>query len=682
MKQFLKRSLIISCLLTQLNVQPVLAAEYSASFKGTDIQEFINTVGKNLNKTIIVDPSVRGTINVRSYDLLNEEQYYQFFLSVLDVYGFAVVPMPNGILKVVKAQTAKTSAIPVTDDVRPGSGDEMVTRVVPVRNVSVRELAPLLRQLNDNAGGGNVVHYEPSNVLLITGRAAVVNRLVEIVRRVDKVGDENVDVIKLKYASAGEMVRLITALTKNDKNALTNVLSPKVVADERTNAVVISGENQGRQRIVTMIRQLDREQQTQGNTRVFYLKYANAKNLVDVLGGTSKTIQSEKNTSSGAMTGNTADSAASSGSSSGSSGYNGKDLSIVADEQTNALVITAQPDVMQELERIIAKLDIRRAQVLVEAIIVEIQDGDTLNFGVQWANTNGGGTQFTATGLPTTTVANAANEWNNDGELSSTSTSALSSFNGLAAGFYEGNWAGLVTALSSNTKSNILATPSIVTLDNKEAAFNVGQEVPVVTGSQSSTAGSVYSTVERKTVGTKLKVTPQINEGDSVLLEVEQEVSSVASSSSTDSSSSSNSSLGSTFNTRTVKNSVLVKSGETVVLGGLLSNNTSESVYKVPLLGDIPILGYLFRYNGTSTTKQNLMVFIHPTILRDPVTYTGVSSSKYNLFRAEQIAQAEGEDSLALPVNHPVLPAYGTETTLSPKMKALLEQQRQAEGVQ
>jgi general secretion pathway protein D len=662
-----------------------LAAEYSASFKGTDIQEFINTVGKNLGKTIIVDPSVRGTINVRSYDLLNEEQYYQFFLSVLDVYGFAVVPMPNGILKVVKAQNAKTSSIPVADETRTGTGDEMVTRVVPVRNVSVRELAPLLRQLNDNAGGGNVVHYEPSNVLLLTGRAAVVNRLVEIVRRVDKVGDENVDVIKLKYASAGEMVRLITALTKNDKNALTNVLTPKVVADERTNAVVISGENQGRQRIVTMIRQLDREQQTQGNTRVFYLKYANAKNLVEVLSGTSKTIQNEKNSASGSMTatGNTADSASSSGSGSGSSGYNGKDLSIVADEQTNALVITAQPDVMQELERIIAKLDIRRAQVLVEAIIVEIQDGDTLNFGVQWANTNGGGTQFTATGLPTTTVANAANEWNNDGELSSTSTAALSSFNGLVAGFYEGNWAGLVTALSSNTKSNILATPSIVTLDNKEAAFNVGQEVPVVTGSQSSTAGSVYSTVERKTVGTKLKVTPQINEGDSVLLEVEQEVSSVASSSSTDSSSSSsNSSLGSTFNTRTVKNSVLVKSGETVVLGGLLSNNTSESVYKVPLLGDIPILGYLFRYNGTSTTKQNLMVFIHPTILRDPVTYTGVSSSKYNLFRAEQIAQDEDADSLSLPVNRPVLPAYGTETTLSPKMKALLEQQGQAGSLQ
>ncbi|AZU46856.1 general secretion pathway protein D [Aeromonas hydrophila] len=194
------------------------ATEYSASFKNADIEEFINTVGKNLNKTIIIEPSVRGKINVRSYDLLNEDQYYQFFLSVLDVYGFAVVPMDNGVLKVVRSKDAKTSAIPVVDESNPGSGDEMVTRVVPVRNVSVRELAPLLRQLNDNAGGGNVVHYDPSNVLLITGRAAVVNRLVEVVRRVDKAGDQEVDIVKLKYASAGEMVRLVTNLNKDGNN--------------------------------------------------------------------------------------------------------------------------------------------------------------------------------------------------------------------------------------------------------------------------------------------------------------------------------------------------------------------------------------------------------------------------------------------------------------------------------
>jgi general secretion pathway protein D len=680
MKKLVKRGLLVGCFYAVLSGPSIIAAEYSASFKGTDIQEFINTVGKNLNKTIIVDPTVRGNVNVRSYDLLNDEQYYQFFLSVLDVYGFAVVPMPSGVLKVVKAANAKTSAIPVADDLTSGSGDEVVTRVVPVRNVSVRDLAPLLRQLNDNAGVGNVVHYEPSNVLLLTGRAAVVNRLVEIVHRVDKVGDENVDIIKLQFSSASEMVRLITALTKNDKNTVSSVLTPKLVADERTNAVVISGDPQNRQRIVTLIRQLDREQQTQGNTRVFYLKYAKAKNLVDVLSGASKTIQNEKSGGTGASTNNTT-AAANTSSGSGSSAFNGKDLSIVADEQTNALVITAQPDVMQELERIIAKLDIRRAQVLVEAIIVEVQDGDALNLGVQWANTNGGGTQFTATGLPTSTVVNAALEYKNDGTFSSTTTGALGSFNGIAAGFYSGNWAGLVTALSSNTKSNILATPSIVTLDNKEAAFNVGQEVPVVTGSQSSTAGSVFNTVERKTVGTKLKVTPQINEGDSVQMEIEQEVSSVASSTSSDSSSSA--SLGSTFNTRTVKNAVLVKSGETVVLGGLLNNTTAESVYKVPLLGDIPVLGYLFRYSGTTKSKQNLMVFIHPTILRDPVTYTGISSSKYNLFRAEQLSQEAETDRLALPVERPILPAYDTESTLlSPKMKAVLDKQGNATAVQ
>ncbi|MGL5481603.1 MAG: GspD family T2SS secretin variant ExeD, partial [Aeromonas veronii] len=221
------------------------ATEYSASFKNADIEEFINTVGKNLNKTIIIEPSVRGKINVRSYDLLNEEQYYQFFLSVLDVYGFAVVPMDNGVLKVLRSRDAKTSAIPVVDGSNPGMGDEMVTRVVPVRNVSVRELAPLLRQLNDNAGGGNVVHYEPSNVLLITGRAAVVNRLVEVVNRVDRAGDQDVDIIKLKFASAGEMVRLVTNLNKDGNpqgGTASLLLSPKVVADERTNSVVVSGE--------------------------------------------------------------------------------------------------------------------------------------------------------------------------------------------------------------------------------------------------------------------------------------------------------------------------------------------------------------------------------------------------------------------------------------------------------
>ena len=635
------------------------ATEYSASFKNADIEEFINTVGKNLNKTIIIEPSVRGKINVRSYDLLNEDQYYQFFLSVLDVYGFAVVPMDNGVLKVVRSKDAKTSAIPVVDESNPGSGDEMVTRVVPVRNVSVRELAPLLRQLNDNAGGGNVVHYDPSNVLLITGRAAVVNRLVEVVRRVDKAGDQEVDIVKLKYASAGEMVRLVTNLNKDGNNQGGNtslLLAPKVVADERTNSVVVSGEPKARARIIQMVHQLDRDLQSQGNTRVFYLKYGKAKDLVEVLKGVSSSIEADKKGGAATTTGG------------GGASIGGGKLAISADETTNALVITAQPDVMAELEQVVAKLDIRRAQVLVEAIIVEIADGDGLNLGVQWANTNGGGTQFTNTGLPIGSVAIAAK----DNGTTTGLASLAKEFNGMAAGFYHGNWAALVTALSTNSKSDILSTPSIVTMDNKEASFNVGQEVPVQSGSQSSTTSDqVFNTIERKTVGTKLVVTPQINEGDSVLLNIEQEVSSVA-----NKPAEGTATLGPTFDTRTIKNAVLVKSGETVVLGGLMDEKTSETVSKVPLLGDIPVLGYLFRSTNNSTSKRNLMVFIRPTILRDANIYTGVSSNKYTEFRSEQQEAAAQEGYLTSPKRQ-VLPEYSQGVTTSPEAQKQIEQMKQ-----
>ncbi|WDF95211.1 GspD family T2SS secretin variant ExeD [Aeromonas dhakensis] len=639
------------------------ATEYSASFKNADIEEFINTVGKNLNKTIIIEPSVRGKINVRSYDLLNEDQYYQFFLSVLDVYGFAVVPMDNGVLKVVRSKDAKTSAIPVVDESNPGSGDEMVTRVVPVRNVSVRELAPLLRQLNDNAGGGNVVHYDPSNVLLITGRAAVVNRLVEVVRRVDKAGDQEVDIVKLKYASAGEMVRLVTNLNKDGNNQGANtslLLAPKVVADERTNSVVVSGEPKARARIIQMVHQLDRDLQSQGNTRVFYLKYGKAKDLVEVLKGVSSSIEADKKGGAATTTGG------------GGASIGGGKLAISADETTNALVITAQPDVMSELEQVVAKLDIRRAQVLVEAIIVEIADGDGLNLGVQWANTNGGGTQFTDTNLPIGSVAIAAKDYKDNGTTTGLASLAKE-FNGMAAGFYKGNWAALVTALSTNTKNDILSTPSIVTMDNKEASFNVGQEVPVQSGSQSSTTSDqVFNTIERKTVGTKLVVTPQINEGDSVLLNIEQEVSSVAQTQATGTAT-----LGPTFDTRTIKNAVLVKSGETVVLGGLMDEKTQEKVSKVPLLGDIPVLGYLFRSTTNTTSKRNLMVFIRPTILRDSDVYSGISGNKYSQFRSEQLDAAAQEGYLTSPKRQ-VLPLYGQDVTVSPEVQKQLQQTQSA----
>ena len=597
---------------------PGRSSEFSASFQGTDIHEFINTVSKNLNKTVIIDPDVRGTITVRSYDVLNKEQYYQFFLSVLDVYGFAVVDMHNGVLKVVRSKDAKTAAVPVASDAEPGTGDEVVTRVVPVNNVAARDLAPLLRQLNDNAGAGSVVHYEPSNVLLMTGRAAVIKRLMEIVELVDKVGNRSVVTVPLAYASATEVVKLVTELTKDTgKSAMPAWMTANVVADERTNSVLISGEPVSRQRIISMIKQLDRDQEIQGNTKVIYLKYSKAKDLVEVLTGVSSSIQNE--TQNGK-----------------SSEALRKGVTIKSHEQTNSLILTGAPDVIRDLENVISQLDIRRAQVLVEAIIAEVQDADGLNLGIQWANKHAGVTQFTNTGLPIMTIAEAKQSGTYPGNL-------LNSFNGIAAGFYEGNWAMLLTALSTSSKNDILATPSIVTLDNMEATFNVGQEVPVLSGSQTTSGDNIFNTVERKTVGIKLKVKPQINEGDSVLLEIEQEVSGVA-----DTASSSSSNLGATFNTRTVTNAMLVGNGETVVVGGLLDKTNSGSTSKIPVLGDIPILGHLFSSNSKQVAKRNLMLFIRPTIIRNHDDYRRTSMGKYESFNQEQ---SRGKESQGLALN-------------------------------
>ncbi len=567
--------------------------------------------------------------------------------------------------------------------------------VVPLNNVAARDLAPLLRQLNDNAGAGTVVHYEPSNVLLMTGRAAVIKRLVDIVNTVDKTGDREMITVPLTYASAEDVAKLVNDLSKSDeKNALPSTMLANVVADSRTNSVVVSGEENARQRAVEMIRQLDRKQVVQGGTKVIYLKYAKALDLIDVLAGngtsgsrnSSSTNSSHSPSSSASRSGNNSNSSgnvsssnsaygSSSSSSSSSMGFGsafgstsssggrtimiqGKEVTVRAHDQTNSLIITAPPDIMRDLEQVINQLDIRRPQVLVEAIIAEIQDADGLNLGIQWANNRAGMTQFTNTGIPVSTAVIGTEQFRRDGSLTTDYANAISNFNGITAGFYRGNWAMLMTALSSNSKNDVLATPSIVTLDNMEATFNVGQEVPVLTGSQ-TTVGSgnnIFNTVERKTVGIKLRVKPQINEGDSVLLQIEQEVSSVA-----DSNSSANSSLGVTFNTRTVNNAVMVSNGETVVVGGLLDKTTDENNSKVPLLGDIPVLGNLFRSKSQSVKKRNLMLFLRPTIIRDPKQFQDASISKYRSFNNEQ-QQQRGEGSGVLDSNTVRLPGGNTYT--------------------
>lgn len=646
------------------------ATEYQPNFKGTDINEFINIVGKNLNKTIIVDPQVRGRINVRSYEMLNEKQYYQFFLNVLEVYDFSVVEMKSGVLKVVRQKDAKTSNIPVVSDNAGALGDEMVTRVVQVKNVSVRELAPLLRQFVDQSGGGSVVNYDPSNVIMMTGQAETVNRLVDIISRVDKAGDQDLEVIKLSYASSAEVVRILENIYKNQgKSEQPEFLIPKIVADERTNSVIVSGERQARERVVALVQRLDAELESQGNTRVYYLKYAKAEDLVKVLQGVSATIAAE---SQGAAT--QAQGARTAG--------KGRDVSIEAHAESNSLVITAQPDVLRSLEDVIRQVDIRRAQVLVEAIIVEVADNSGANLGVQWISAQGGLTQFNNGVVPISQIAAGAAAARTVRGTTVTSENGVTTVNpdqygdytklgeaiggvtGMMLGVVKNDWGAILQAVTSDSNSNILATPSLTTLDNQESSFIVGEEVPIKTTTSPGSGGTnPFTTLDRIEVGIKLKVTPQINEGNAVKLTIEQEVSGR------------NGDIEGNpiIAKREIKTTVLADNGATVVLGGLIDEDVQQSESKVPLLGDIPVLGALFRSTSSTKRKRNLMIFIKPTIMRDDGLLSEVSQRKYNYVRAQQLAQGEKGIHLMPGAETPAMPEFDETLIIPPTFDEYLQ---------
>ena len=474
------------------------------------------------------------------------------------------------------------------------------------------------------------------------------------------------------------MVRIVDALNKTTNQKSTpEFLEPKIVADERTNSILISGDPKVRARLKRLIRQLDVEMATKGNNRVVYLKYAKAEDLVDVLKGVSDNLQAEKQ-------------AGQKGASSSQRG----EVVIAAHEATNSLVLTAPPDIMMALQDIISQLDIRRAQVLIEALIVEMSESDGIQLGVQWGNLETGAViQYNNTGASIGGVMIGLEEakdtekvdsrWDEDikdwvdrkttekGDYS-TLAAALSGVNGAAMSIVMGDWTALISAVSSDTNSNILSSPSITVMDNGEASFVVGEEVPVLTG---STAGSnndnPFQTVERKEVGIKLKVVPQINEGNSVQLNIEQEVSNVLGA---------NGAVDIRFGTRQLNTSVMIEDGQMLVLGGLVDEQAQESESKVPLLGDIPVIGQLFKSTSTSTYKRNLMVFIKPTIIREGMTADGITQRKYNFMRAEQLYKAQEGLKLMDDSNIPVIPEFGREREHPAEIQAFIDQMVKNDG--
>ncbi|WP_105471923.1 type II secretion system secretin GspD [Escherichia coli] len=661
-----KKKYLLSLILMAALCSPSSRAEentFTASFKDTDLKSFIETVGANLNKTIVMGPDVQGKVSIRTITPLNERQYYQLFLNLLEAQGYAVVPVENNVLKVVKSGAAKTEPLPLTGEGHENYvGDEMVTRIVPVRNVSVRELAPVLQQMTDLDGSGSIVNYEPSNVIMLTGRASVVKRLTEVIQRIDREGNRTEEVIPLGNASASEIVRVLESLTRNSSENQPATLKSQIVADERTNSVIVSADPATRDKIRRLIRRLDSEMERSGNSQVFYLKYSKAEDLVDVLKQVSGTLTAAKEEAEGTV------------------GSGREVVSIAASKHSNALIVTAPQDVMQSLQSVIEQLDIRRAQVHVEALIAEVAEGSNINFGVQWMSKDTGFMQFAnGTQIPigslsmavsqakpqkgsTVISENGATTINPDteGDLSRLSQ-LLSGFSGTAVGVVKGDWAALVQAVKNDSGTNVLSMPSITTLDNQEAFFMVGQDVPVLTGSAVGENNSnPFNTVERKKVGIMLKVTPQINEGNAVQMVIEQEVSKVEG----------QTSLDVVFGERKLKTTVLANDGELIVLGGLMDDQAGESVAKVPLLGDIPLIGNLFKSTANKKEKRNLMVFIRPTILRDGMAADGVSQRKYNYMRAEQIYRDEQGLSLMPHTAQPVLPAQNQ--ALPPEVRAFL----------
>ena len=624
-------------LLFILGVAPCFAAQtVTLNFKDADIDSVIGWMAEQTGKNFIVDPRVKSKVTIISGKPLDKDELYQVFLSVLQVHGFAAVPSGD-VIKIMPDINAKQSGVPVASNKNPGEGDEMITRVIPLENVPAAQLVPILRPLVPQQG--HMVAYPPSNVLIISDRAANIDRIAEIISRVDLPSAENeVEVIPLQHASAVEVARILTALEQqNQQNAQKQggQLEGRAtfIADERTNSILLGGGKTNRLQIRALISNLDIPLEREGDIHVVYLRYANAKELAPVLTGIGQKVAEQEQTNKGAPV--------------AARGAQAKaqNFDIQADESTNALVITASLEVFRSLQAVIRQLDVRRAQVLVEGIIAEISLNKAAQLGIQWAadGTPGGHGPIGFTNFGSGTGSSL-------GEIAAGAVSGTISTvpEGLTLGvgrFNSSNlnFGALVRALQGDGSTNVLSTPTLLTLDNQEAEIVVGQNVPFVTGSyssvsNSSTVSNPFQTIQRQNVGIDLKVKPQINEGNTIKLDVEQKVDSLAASSA--------GAADLITNTRSIKTTVLVDDGEVVVLGGLIKDDLTESVQKVPGLGDLPLLGGLFRYKSTTKDKTDLMVFLHPVIMRDEGLLANVSGGKYNYIRAKQLALREKGVSL------------------------------------
>ncbi|MFZ2289979.1 MAG: type II secretion system secretin GspD [Halopseudomonas yangmingensis] len=619
--------------LTQAQVAGATSGdELVLNLRDADINGLVEIVSQETGINFIVDPRVRGQVNVVSGRPVKRDELYDLFLGVLKSYGFAAVAGSEGVVRIVPEVQAKENEIPgLAGDTR---GDEMITHVIGVKHINAGQLVRILRPLVPK--GGHLAAAAESNSLVIADTAANVRRIQALIESIDQQSMEDIELIALRHASASDIVRIIQGLESSQQGEdITK--RPRVMADERTNSVILRSDPEQRSTLRNMILQLDVPGED-GNTQVHYLRYAKAEDVAEVLQGIAEGRAQHQTDMSAAQP-----------------------VLVRAHSSTNSVVINAPAELARDLSAVIRQLDIRRAQVLVEAVIAEVSYDRARELGVQWGignERNGVGlVNFSRGGRGIVDLAAGVSAF-----LEGNVTEPPSLAPGLSLGGIGRSGstqiALLVNALRGDSSSNILSTPSLLTLDNEEAEIVVGQNVPFRSGRSIETSGQAFDTIQREDVGIKLRIRPQINEGNAVRLEISQEVSQIAQGA--------DGAADLITNKRSLNTHVMVDDNELIVLGGLIDDQVVETRDQVPGLGSIPGVGRLFRYDGARAEKRNLMIFLRPVIVRDSAVAESLTHSKYSYIRDQQLNEQNRGGSLLGDQARPLLPDWNYLLTLPP----------------
>lgn len=611
------------------------AKTWKVNLKDAEISALVSEVSEITGKNFIVDPRVKGNITVISSKPMSSEAVYELFLGVLSVNGFAAVPSGN-VIKLVPDVNAKQNAIPFEGKTK-AKGEALVTRVIMLDNTNANELVPVIRPLLPQFA--HLAAINGANALVISDHANNIVEIENLIKSLDGGDGDELEIITLKETRVDDILTMLDNLTATSANKDVRGARVRLIADNRGNRLLIKGDARARKRLREVVAQLDKPAADRlSGVRVIRLQHANAKQIAEVMRNL-VTNDNNKSSSGTSSSGNNT-----------SSAINAGGVSLIADESQNALVIKADPSLMRELETVIQQLDTRRSQVLIQAAILEISGDNADALGVQWAAgdpTKGVGlVNFANAGASLSSLAAVAMQSN---------PTSIPTINGasFAIGKSETKsngdrtfYGGLLQAIKTMSNANLLSTPSIMTIDNQEAKIVVGQNVPFITGqstNSSSGTSNPFTTIERQDVGITLKVKPHIGEGDTVKLEVEQEVSSVVPSVA------GVNSADLITNKRSIKTTILADDGQTIVLGGLIQDDNSQSVNEVPLLSKIPLLKHLFRAKTHSQTKRNLLVFLQPLILRDGKNAADLAAQQYNQTRVLQLEVSEKGKLTRLP---------------------------------